>query len=97
MIEDESSREICENCPAILVDREKKIALWIESYSMYISPVRERKGMRLVADHISFVAMERKPRRLVATYLIRSKTVTRLPTGESRLVPGGSKMMLPLQ
>lgn len=32
-----------------------------------------------------------------ATYLIRSNTVIRLPTGESRQVPSGVKRMFPLQ
>ena len=92
MVEDNSAGQIRQDSPTIFINRKQQITTRIQSRTRDISTMRGRKGIRLVANDInfrSFISTLGKGIILFVTYLIKSKTVTRLPTGDNRQVPSG--------
>jgi len=86
-----------QNCLAILVDRQKEVALGGQAYPRDILSVGKGEGVGLVAvgqsAHPSNGCQEKRSN----THSTRLKTVTLLPTGEKRWVPSGLKRRLPRQ
>lgn len=93
MIQNDSARDVGEDRVAIEVYGEKEIALGIECEPGDVLAMCEWEcvGSRTVAQLVIL------PSRISAnTYLTRSNTLTRFPTGESRQVPSGVNRRLPL-
>lgn len=96
MVKREPPGEVGEDGPSIFIDREQKVASRVDSYTTNIAAVGEGKSVGLVASNVSSSSTSGENVKGVL-YLVRSKTVTRLPTGDSKQVPAGSKTRLPLQ
>jgi hypothetical protein len=83
-----------ENGLSVFVDGEKKIALRVQCDTGDVAAMGEGEGMRFVAS-IRVSTWLWKGECMRSSHLTRSKTVTRLPTGDSRHVPSGLKQRFP--
>jgi hypothetical protein len=83
-----------ENGLSVFVDGEKKVALGVQGDTRDVAAMGEGEGMRFVANvRVSTCVWTGECMRI--PHLTRSKTVTRLPTGDSRHVPSGLKQRFP--
>lgn len=94
MVKGYATVEVGENSLSVFVDSEEEVAFGVQGETRDVAAMSEGKGMRFVAtvQVSTFVGTEMCMQR---SYLTRSKTVTRLPTGDSRHVPSGLKQRFP--
>lgn len=88
------ARDVGENGAAIFVDGEEEVSARVQCEAGDISAMGKRKGIRFRT--VSGVRAVKSRFVYGGAYLTRSKTVTRLPTGDNRQVPSGVNSRLPL-
>lgn len=71
------------------VDREKDVAVWAESNARDVLAVLKVERAALVAEGVRSEGEDRGDQFRRTAHFTRSKTETRLPTGESTLLPSG--------
>ena len=86
--------EVGEDSLSVFVDGEEEVAFGVQGETRDVAAMGEGKCMRFVAT-VQVSTFVRSDRFTQRSYLTRSKTVTRLPTGDSRHVPSGLKQRFP--
>ena len=87
--------EVGQDCSAIFVDGQQEIASGGEIETVDVGAVGKWQGVGGVTSETKSACILNHS--MEDTYWTRSKTETRLPTGESKQVPSGVKRRFPLR
>ena len=93
----DASRKVGQYSSAILINGDEDLAQRTQGNTIDIAAMRERQCVRLVADYVRPTETLFSRFQYRWAYLIKSKTVTRFPTGESKQDPVGVKLRSPLR
>lgn len=90
------ARKAAKNSSSIFINRDQKISGGVQGEARDIAAMRVWQSARFVTDDVKTI-YALKEVKIVIIYLMRSKIVTRFPTGERRHVPSCVKSRFPLQ
>ena len=97
MVNHNPAIKIDQNRTPVLVNGQQQVASGRQIQPVNIGAMRKRQRIRRVSITLVSLALHTANYMTEATYCTRSKTDTRLPTGDSRQVPSGVKSRLPLR